>query len=136
MRKAILILTLLLAPLVAHAQRRLTPCNVVSAASNNATSCTAKTTQFWGIRFANTTATVYYLRLYNLATAPTCTSATGFIESIPLVPTGQTGQTIFFFPYPIAYSAGLGFCITAGSAGTDNTNAAVGILGDLFYSLQ
>src|SRR5579872_2617329 len=98
MRKLFLLLTFLLfLPFVAKAQA-LKDCVIVSAASNNATTCTASNTRFWGVQITNTTATIYYLRLYNLAAAPTCSSATGFIRSIPLVPAGQQSQTVFMLP--------------------------------------
>lgn len=139
MNKLFLLLILLLSPFAAKAQQNyyIKDCVVVSTASTNANNCGgAAVTRFYGIQISNTTATVYYLRLYNLGTAPTCSSATGFIRSIPLVPTGQTGQTIIMLPAAVIYNTGLSYCITGGSSSTDNTNAAAGIFGTILYTLR
>jgi hypothetical protein len=135
MRKLFLLLVFLLLPFVAKAQST-KECILVSVATTNATACNATvttSTRLYGWTFVNTTATIYYLRLYNLAAAPTCSSATGFVRSIPLLATQST--VIDFGALPVIYSAGLGFCLTGGSSSTDNTAAAVGVYGALRYSL-
>jgi len=110
-----------------------TGCYLVSAASTNATNCKAAPGTFFGVRAINTTATLYYLRMYNLAAAPTCSSATGFIESIP-VPASTSGAGLMAVsPIGIYYSAGISFCFTGGSGSTDNTNAATGVFAALYY---
>jgi hypothetical protein len=76
------------------------------------------------IRAINTTATHYYLRMYNLASAPTCSSATGFVETIAVLATGGAVTPINVGQ---SYDAGIGFCITGGAGSTDNTNAAAGV---------
>jgi hypothetical protein len=111
-------------------------CNILSAASTNATNCKGSAGNFYGYEIYNTTTTTYYLRLYNTATAPTCSSATGFIRSIPIVPAGASGQVggqISNQQYPVNYSTGISYCITGGSSSTDNTNAATGIFGEIRY---
>jgi hypothetical protein len=108
-------------------------CYLQSAASTNATSCKASAGNFYGVRAVNTTATLYYLRLYNLSTSPTCSSATGFIESIP-IPASTTGAGIMaVLPIPIGYGTGIAFCFTGGGSSTDNTNAATGVYVTLYY---
>lgn len=110
----------------------LTECVVVSAASTNATNCKASAGNLYEYEFTNTTTTAYYVRLYNLATAPTCTSATGFIRSIAVPPAaaaGGVGGIVSRGDLGVAYSTGIAYCLTGGAAGTDNTNAAIGILG-------
>lgn len=109
-------------------------CYLVSAASTNATNCKASGGNFYGFRFINTTGTLYYLRLYNLSSSPSCNSATGFVESIP-IPANTSGAGIVAFSAnaPIGYSAGIGFCFTGGSSSSDNTAAAVGVFGALYY---
>lgn len=108
-----------------------TPCYLVSAASTNSTNCKAAAGNFYGIvRAVNATTTIYYLRLYNLASAPTCSSATGFVESVPIPPAvaaGAAGGIAAIEVIPTYYSAGIGFCLTGGSSSTDNSNAATGI---------
>jgi hypothetical protein len=111
-------------------------CNVLSAASTNATSCKGSAGNFYGYELYNSTTTVYYLRLYNTSAAPTCSSATGFIRSIPIPPAGAAGGVngaISNQQFPVAYSTGIGFCITGGSSSTDNTNAATGVFGEIRY---
>jgi hypothetical protein len=108
-------------------------CYLISAASTNSTNCKASAGNLYGIRMINTTATLYYLRLYNASSAPTCSSATGFIESIP-VPASTSGAGFTWTPtYPINYGTGIGFCFTGGSSSTDNTNAATGVFGAIQY---
>lgn len=111
-----------------------TECIITSAASTNATNCKASPGNWYGYDLINTTTTTYYLRLYNLATSPTCSSATGFIRSIPIPPAsaaGGAGGAIRIALLPIAYSTGIAFCLTGGAASTDNTNAATGVFGAL-----
>lgn len=111
-------------------------CPLVSAASTNATNCKASSGNVYGFRFINTTTTVYYLRLYNTSSSPTCSSATGFIESIPIPPAGASGAAggiVAMEPFGEGYSTGISFCFTGGSSSTDNTNAATGIFGTILY---
>lgn len=111
-------------------------CAILSAATTNATLCKSSAGRFYGFEVYNTTTTTYYLRLYNLATAPTCSSATGFIRSIPIPPAPAAGQVSGAIPdysVPRAFSAGFGYCITGGGGSTDNTNAAVGVYGEIRY---
>lgn len=109
---------------------------LISAASTNATNVKASAGNVYGFRFVNTTTTVYYLRMYNLATAPTCSSATGFVETIPIPPAGAAGGAagiVAIEPMGEAYTTGIAFCFTGGSSSTDNTNAATGVFGSILY---
>jgi hypothetical protein len=111
-------------------------CAIVSAASNNATNCKAAAGNFYGVDVVNTTTTTYYLRLYNTSSAPTCSSATGFIRSIPIPPaaaSGQAGGIVRMSPLPVNYGTGLSYCLTGGASSTDNTSAATGIYGAVLY---
>lgn len=111
-----------------------TGCAITSAASTNSTSCKASSGYRTGWWVVNTTATLYYLRLYNTASAPTCSSATGFVISVP-IPASTTGAGITFsVPNTVAFATGLGYCLTGGSSSTDNTNAATGVFGEIFYN--
>lgn len=111
-------------------------CNILATASTNATSCKGSSGNFYGYEIFNTSTTVYYLRLYNTSSAPTCSSATGFIRSIPIPPAaaaGQVGGAVSNQVVAAPYTTGIGYCITGGSTSTDNTNAAAGIFGEIRY---
>lgn len=111
------------------------PCPILTTASTNSTSCKGSAGNRVGMFVINTTATLYYLRVYNTASAPTCSSATGFIQSFP-IPASTTGAG-FSVVIPnggVAFATGLGYCITASSTSTANDNAAAGIFGELYYN--
>lgn len=103
---------------------------LAAAATTNATSVKASAGTLYGLSLSNTTTTVYYLRLYNLAVPPTCSSATGFVESVPIPPAsaaGQVGGREAQFNIGKAFTTGVAYCITGGAGSTDNTAAAVGV---------
>jgi hypothetical protein len=111
-----------------------TACNILSGASTNSTSCKGSAGNVYGFDVYNTTTTVYYLRLYNTASAPTCSSATGFIRSVPIPPAasaGLVGGIVSNQIDGVNYGTGIGYCITGGSSSTDNTNAATGVFGEI-----
>lgn len=103
-----------------------TPCYIVTTASTNAANCKASAGNFSRIRAINTTATLAYLRLYNSSGTPTCSSATGFVESIP-IPANSAGAGLATVDFPINYSTGIAYCVTGGGSSTDNTNAPAGV---------
>lgn len=107
--------------------------HALSAATNNSTLVTTGNGAIWDFQAVNTTATLYYVRFYDTAVAPTCSSPTGVIANFP-VPASTTGNGIApSFPKGKIYSTGLGFCITAGSADNDNTSAATGVTIDFDF---
>lgn len=111
-------------------------CYLTSAASTNSTNCKASAGQLYGYDLVNTTTTIYYLRIYNSSGAPTCSSATGFIRTIPVPPAaaaGGAGGVARSLAVGEAYGTGLGFCLTGGGSSTDNTNAATGVYVTLNY---
>jgi hypothetical protein len=111
-------------------------CVLQSAASTNATNCKASAGLLYGYDLVNTTTTIYYLRLYNASSAPTCSSATNFIRTIPVPPAGAAGQAGGLardIAVGETYGTGLGFCLTGGGSSTDNTNAATGVYITLHY---
>lgn len=111
-------------------------CAIISAASTNATNCKNAAGNFYGVDLVNTTTAVYYLRLYNTSSAPTCSSATGFIRSIPVPPAaaaGGAGGIVRVLPIGVNYGTGISYCLTASSASTANDNAATGIFGTVLY---
>lgn len=108
-----------------------------SAASTNSTTVKASAGTLVAMNLENTTTTVYYLRMYNASSAPTCSSATNFVRSwaVPPAPAaGQVGGIAVHLPVNgTAFSAGISFCVTGGPSSTDNTNAATGVLINLDY---
>lgn len=105
-----------------------------ATASTNAQVVKNSAGNVYAVLVQNTTSTIYYLRMYNLAAAPTCSSATGFVETI-IVPhaTGTGAQGGYSLDVPDAYSTGIAFCITGGPTSTDNTNAAAGVFATVKY---
>lgn len=108
-------------------------CVLVSAASTNSTNCKGSAGNVYGYRFVNTTATLYYLRMYNSTNPPTCSSAAGFVESIPIPASASGAGIVAIEPMGEGYSTGISFCFTGGSSSTDNTNAATGVFGTILY---
>jgi hypothetical protein len=109
-------------------------CYTASAASTNSTNCKASAGNLYAIHVTNTTTTNYFLRLYNSGSAPTCSSATGFVETVPaLGASANGGVNGRVNQIPQGFSSGIGFCLTGGSSSTDNTNAATGVTITLLY---
>jgi hypothetical protein len=110
-----------------------TPSFLAAAATTNATNVKASAGTVYHISVSNVNATVYYLRMYNLATAPTCSSATGFVETIPIPAATTGGGREIDVTVGQAYGTGIGFCITGGASSTDNTSAATGVFVTVTY---
>jgi hypothetical protein len=109
-----------------------TPAHYLSAASTNATNVKASAGNVYALAVINTTATLYYLKLYDKATAPTCNSD-AVLQTYP-VPASTAGAG-FVLPLNVgmSFSAGIGFCLTGGLADNDNTNAATGVAINFVY---
>lgn len=109
-------------------------CYFTSAASNNAQFCKASAGNLYEIHVTNTTSTNYFLRLYNATSAPTCSSATGFVETVPALGAAANGGVNGRINTPPqAFSTGIAFCLTGGGSSTDNSNAATGVYITLLY---
>lgn len=107
-----------------------------SAASTNSTNVKSSAGNIYGLRLENTTTTIYYLRLYNASSAPTCSSATNFVESIPIPPAaaaGGAGGIVEPMNYGQAFTTGISYCLTGGGGNNDNTNAATGVYVSIKY---
>ena len=92
-------------------------------ASNNSTNIKAAAGFVYWVLAENNSATVNYLRFYNTASAPTCTSATGLVTQIQIPASTSVGGINLALPYPMQFLLGIGICVTSGYATTDNTNA-------------
>ena len=103
---------------------------VTTASTNSQQIGTSTVRSLCDIQAFNTTTTISYLRLYDASAAPTCSSATGFINSYPIPPASAAGGVGgFSIPFPSAKSLtnGLGYCVTGGGDSTNNTNGQAGI---------
>jgi hypothetical protein len=109
---------------------------VASAASTNSTSVKNAPGTLYGVTLVNTTATVYYLRLYDDSSAPTCSQDDAdddYLVTVP-IPASTTGAGVTTeLTIGAAFDIGIGYCITGGATPTDNSNAAVGIYGFVLY---
>lgn len=104
------------------------PISYLSAATTNSTLVRNTTTVMKSGLFINTTATIYYLKLYDKSTAPTCGTDTP-VRRIP-IPFGTTSSgagVVDIPPDGIAFALGLGFCLTGGNADNDTSSAATGV---------
>lgn len=119
-----LALALVLAFVASPCAAQTTPVKYASAATNNATLVKAGRVTLGSVSVANSVATVYYLKLYDKVTAPTCgTDTPRAVIQVPAsapasVPVGAG----------INFNAGLGFCLVAGIADSDNASAATGLV--------
>lgn len=105
-----------------------------SGATNNSTSIKGSAGNLCDIVPINTTSTTYFLKIYDSATAPTCSSATNLKHIYP-VPNAAGAGAGFIRTSPLgeSYANGIGFCLTGGGADTDNTNAAAGVYIEASY---
>lgn len=133
-RTIIFLVALVIAPVYAMAQglgwqAAVSPRHYFSAASLNPTLVQAGYRILVNISVSNTTTTVYYLKFYDKATAPTCgTDTPVLVLAVPNQPTGTTsGQLDIHTNNGFAFSSGIGFCLTGAAADADTTNAATGV---------
>jgi len=112
-------------PVLAQAPTGDTPKKYFSAANLNPTSVKGSGGSVTGIIVVNTTATIYYLKFYDKATAPTCQSDT-VVMTIPIVALTDA-PTVISMPNGIIFRTGIAFCLTGGLADNDATNAATGV---------
>lgn len=109
-----------------------TPVHYLSAASTNATNIKASAGTLHSITAINTTATIYYLKLYDKATAPTCGTDTP-VHTLP-VPASATAAGLTVNPFlGLNFANGIGFCLVGGIADNDTANAATGVAINVGY---
>jgi hypothetical protein len=100
------------------------PKYVASAASTNSAFIKNGPGNVGGIFAQSTSATVMYVRFYDSASAPTCSSSTNFVGSVAVWPTSQTNG--FMIPAGFQMLNGISYCITANAANNDNNAATTG----------
>lgn len=125
-RLLIAMAALLMIGSAAHAQSA--PKKYLSTASNNSTLVLGRASYVNTILAVNTTDTVYYLKLYNKATTPTCGTDVPVL-TIPVPATAASGGGVVSLPVSLglSFSAGVGFCLVGGIADNDNSSAAAGV---------
>jgi hypothetical protein len=95
---------------------------VNSAATTNAASIKASGANLYGLSVMNASATTKYVRLFNLATAPTVgTSVPIMVVAVP----ATSSKEIEYVP-AVRFGTGLAVAITGGAAATDSTAVAAG----------
>lgn len=108
-----------------HTTGGLTMHKTVSAGSTNATSVKASAGKVYSIQATNVNAAVRYLKLYNLAVAPTVGTSVP-VKTIAL-PGGTVGSTTSMtFPTGLEFGTGIAFALTteATDAGTTGVSAS------------
>lgn len=94
--------------------------NFVAAASTNATSVKASAGRLLGYHLTNNATAVRYVKLHNIATAPTAGS--GVVGTIGIPPNG--GTVSMQLPGGLAFSTGIGITCVTGAAAADATAVA------------
>lgn len=107
-----------------------TPAHYQSAATTNATSVAVGATQLRDLNIENLTGTIYYLKLYDKATAPTV----GTDLPVQTFALRANDRTAPLLPAGLKFTAGLAFALTAGAPNADNTAVVVGIHVNLGYT--
>jgi hypothetical protein len=137
MRKTLAALAFLALSLVSVADAQVVPCDLfpcslgvhfLSASSTNATSVTARQTALYNVITVNTTASIYYLKLYDKASAPTCGTDTPIATyPVPFGASSSGGGFQMSRGTALGFSLGMGFCLTSGIADADTGVAVTGI---------
>jgi hypothetical protein len=103
---------------------------VLAAASTNATVLKASAGRIYGYHLTNNTAATKFVRLHNLATAPTVGT------SVPtmVIPIAPNSTAVVDHTIPISFSAGISYSITGAFADLDATAVAAGdVVGHILY---
>jgi len=111
-----------------------TPYHYLSTASTNATNIKSSAGSIGYIIVINTTASVYYLKLFNKASSPTVGTDTPVMNiPIPANASSLGGGAALPVPAGINFSTGISFALTGAIADNDTTNAAAGIVINIGY---
>lgn len=115
----------------ANATGAMTVAKILATATTNATSVKASAGRVLGWHLTNTTAAAKYVRLYNLAAAPTVGTSTPVYNIV--LPANATVDATF--PMGIGHSTGIAYAITNAIADLDATAVAANdVLGAIYYA--
>ena len=104
--------------------------HIVAAGSTNATNVKNAAGKVLGWAFANTTATWRYVKLHNLATAPTAGASVARTIGIP-----PNGLAQWFSEGGITFTTGIGYTIVTGAADADATAVTANdVVGELIWA--
>lgn len=105
-----------------------------SLASTNSNSIKTSAGLVHSITVVNGTTTVAFLRMYNTASAPTCSSSNGVVHDYLIGAASAVNVANGLAITPDEnYSTGIGFCLTGALGNSDTTNAPVGITVDVSF---
>jgi len=93
------------------------------AATTNSTSVKASAGQVYHVTATNNSATINYVRFYNTASAPTCSSATNLVYQLAIPASTSGAGFVQDISAGLAFATGIGICVSSGYATTDVTNA-------------
>lgn len=103
------------------------PLHYLSAGTNNSTSVRNARAVIRTVAVINTTSTLYYLKFYDKATAPTCGTDIPVL-TIPVPNAAGAGGGLTMSSVDgLLFGNGLGFCLVGGIADNDNSVAATGV---------
>ena len=92
-----------------------------------ATNVKASPGVLWDVTIIQTTTTLGDFRLYDSASAPTCSSATGVVGNYPVQSNATSPGLHLPFPAGKKFVNGIAFCLTGAVADNDNTNFVTGV---------
>lgn len=114
---------------MARADAQSAPKKYISTASTNCNLVRAGNSVLHDLIPINTTTTIYYLKLYNKATAPVAgTDIPLWTIPLPFGATSSGGGVDHHSAPGILFPDGFGFCITGAVADADSSNAATGLV--------
>jgi len=127
MKRLLLALVFCLMPAMAWPQGIPAPVSFLSAVSTNCTLVERGNVQYMGGLYVNTTAAIYYIKLYDTNVTPTAGLIPVRRIPIPFVAASAGGVVADFPPGGLNFNNGFGFCLTGAIADNDATNAAAGV---------
>lgn len=105
---------------------------LIAANTTNATSVKAKPGKVLGWKLSNINAAVRYLKLYDLAAAPTVGTSTPKLTIA--IPPASAECSVYLGEDGLAFATGIAFAVVTGLADSDTTAVAAAEIGiNLFY---
>lgn len=104
---------------------------LISAATTNGAAVKASAGRVYGWQFSNTTAAFKFVKLYNLAVAPTVGTSVP-VQTLAIPPNSAIQ---YAGPIGVFHATGIAIAVTGGAADTDATAVAVNdVIGSLYYA--